>query len=280
MKRILTILAAALLTGTGCPIQAQEEVNIGKQNIKLESDRMTPEALWAMGRIGSYAASPDGSKIVYQVGYYSVKHNKSHQVLCVMNSDGTGQQKLTTGSKNETDPAWLPDGRIAFATGGEVWAMQADGTGRQQLSKTGGEVEGFLFSPDGQKVILIKSIRAYITQSLNPSSVTELKMHGTNMHMKDVYPQVLYVALYGTVWMVSVILVLMTGVGTDNAIMATLSSIGNVGPATGDLGTFGNFGLQPSFAKFIYTLDMFMGRVEIYPVLSVFGMMFSHRKRI
>ena len=158
MKRILTILAAALLTGTGCPIQAQEEVNIGKQNIKLESDRMTPEALWAMGRIGSYAASPDGSKIVYQVGYYSVKHNKSHQVLCVMNSDGTGQQKLTTGSKNETDPAWLPDGRIAFATGGEVWAMQADGTGRQQLSKTGGEVEGFLFSPDGQKVILIKSI--------------------------------------------------------------------------------------------------------------------------
>ena len=129
-------------------------------------------------------------------------------------------------------------------------------------------------------LILIKSIRAHIIQSLNPSSVTELKLHGTNLQMKDVYPQVLYVALYVFVWMVSVILVLMSGVDTNNAIMATLSSIGNVGPSVGELGTFGNFGLQPSFAKLIYTLDMFMGRVEIYPVLSVIGMMLAPRKRI
>ena len=59
-------------------IQAQEEVKIGRQNITVKDGRMTPEALWAMGRISSYAASPDGKKIVYQVGYYSVKHNKSH----------------------------------------------------------------------------------------------------------------------------------------------------------------------------------------------------------
>ncbi|MBQ1619158.1 MAG: TrkH family potassium uptake protein, partial [Bacteroidales bacterium] len=129
-------------------------------------------------------------------------------------------------------------------------------------------------------LILIKSIRAHIIQSLNPSSVTELKLHGTNLQMKDVYPQVLYVALYVFVWMVSVVLVLMSGVDTNNAIMATLSSIGNVGPSVGELGTFGNFGLQPSFAKLIYTLDMFMGRVEIYPVLSVIGMMLAPRKRI
>ena len=161
MRRIITLVAAALLLGAGSmqtKAQGENDVNIGKQNIKLASDLMTPEALWAMGRIGSYAASPDGSKIVYQVGYYSVKHNKSHHVLYVMNSDGSGQQKLTTGSKNETDPQWLSDGRIAFITGGEVWSMNADGSGRKQLSKTGGEVEGFKFSPDGQKVILLKSI--------------------------------------------------------------------------------------------------------------------------
>jgi dipeptidyl aminopeptidase/acylaminoacyl peptidase len=159
MKMKTTILAAALLVGLAGNIQAQEtEVNIGRQNIQLSSDLMTPEALWAMGRIGGYAASPDGSKIVYQVGYYSVKHNKSHQVLYVMNSDGTGQQKLTTGAKNETDAAWLPDGRIAFITGGEIWAMNSDGTARQQLSKTNGEVEGFQFAPDGKKVVILKSI--------------------------------------------------------------------------------------------------------------------------
>ncbi len=152
------MIAALLIVGASGSMKAQEDVNIGKQNIQLDSDLMTPEALWAMGRIGGYSASPDGQKIVYQVGYYSVKHDKSHHVLYVMNADGTGQQKLTTGSKNETDAAWLDNGTIAFLTGGEVWKMNADGTNRRQLSRTGGEVEGFKFSPDGTKVILLKSL--------------------------------------------------------------------------------------------------------------------------
>ena len=152
------MIAALLIVGASGSMKAQEDVNIGKQNIQLDNDLMTPEALWAMGRIGGYSASPDGQKIVYQVGYYSVKHDKSHHVLYVMNADGTGQQKLTTGSKNETDAAWLDNGTIAFLTGGEVWKMNADGTNRRQLSRTGGEVEGFKFSPDGTKVILLKSL--------------------------------------------------------------------------------------------------------------------------
>lgn len=170
MKKVL-FLVALLLGATATWTKAQDDVNIGRQNIKLDSELMTPEALWAMGRIGSCAPSPDGSKIVYQVGYYSVKHNKSHQVLYVMNADGSNQTKLTTSSKSETDPAWLPDGRIAFLTGGEVWAMNADGTNRQQLSKTGGEVEGFKFSPDAKKVILLKSIPFHEVIRKNPDDL-------------------------------------------------------------------------------------------------------------
>ena len=158
MKRTLTTLAAFLLVGAVGNIKAQEEVNIGKQNVELKSDLMSPEALWAMGRISAYAASPDGQKIVYQIGYYSVKHNKSHQMLYVMNADGTGQQKLTTGSKNETDPQWLDNNLIAFICGGEICMINADGTGRMQWSGTGGQVEGFQFSPDRQKVLVLKSL--------------------------------------------------------------------------------------------------------------------------
>jgi dipeptidyl aminopeptidase/acylaminoacyl peptidase len=171
MKKTLFIFAACLMLGTGQQAKAQENVNIGKQNIKVDGGLMTPEALWAMGRISAYSASPDGQKIVYQVGYYSVKHNKSHHVLYVMNADGTGQQKLTTGSKNETDAAWLNDGRIAFLTGGEIWAMNTDGTNRQQLSKTDGEVEGYKFSPDGKKVIILKSIPFHEVIKQNPDDL-------------------------------------------------------------------------------------------------------------
>ena len=153
----MTVVVLCLVVGT---VKAQENVKIGKQRITASNGKMamTPEALWAMGRIGSYAASPDGKKIVYQVGYYSVKENKSHQVLYVMDANGSGQQILTNSNKNETDPAWLDNNRIAFLSGGEIWSMNSDGSNRQQLSKTDGNVEGYKFSPDGKKVILLKSI--------------------------------------------------------------------------------------------------------------------------
>ena len=170
MKRILTFAVMALLT-VSVNIKAQDDVNIGKSNIKLNSRLMTPEALWAMGRIGSVEASPDGKRVVYQVGYYSVKQNKSHQVLCVMNSDGTDKRQLTTSSKSETDPTWLDAETIAFISGGEIWSMKADGSERKQLSKTDGNVEGFKFSPDRTKVIILKSIPFHDIIQKNPDDL-------------------------------------------------------------------------------------------------------------
>ncbi|MDE6353518.1 MAG: prolyl oligopeptidase family serine peptidase, partial [Prevotella sp.] len=154
--RIIVAAVIALFAQTG-NTKAQNAVNIGKNNITLSSRLMTPEALWAMGRIASAEASADGQQIVYQVGYYSVKENKGHQVICVINADGKNNRQLTTAAASETDPTWV-NGRIAFLTGGEIWSMERDGSDRRQLSKTDGSVEGFKFSPDGRKVIIIKSM--------------------------------------------------------------------------------------------------------------------------
>ena len=158
MKKVLVILALlANLVNLVNAANPEETVKIGKQNIKLSSNLMTPEALWAMGRIGSAEASSDGKQIVYQVGYYSVKANKSQQKIAVINADGTGNTTLTTGSKSETDPTWL-NGKIAFLTGGQIWTMNPDGSDRKQISKTSKDIEGFKFSPDGKQVILLHSI--------------------------------------------------------------------------------------------------------------------------
>ena len=140
----MAVVVLCLVVGS---VNAQENVKIGKQHITVNNGVMSPEALWAMGRISSYAASPDGKKIVYQVGYYSVKENKSHHVLYMMNADGSGQTLLTKSAKNETDAMWLDNNLIAFLSGGEIWTMNADGTGRMQWSNTGGKVEGFSSRP-------------------------------------------------------------------------------------------------------------------------------------
>ena len=158
MKKVTTMVVAVLLL-TACGTQNEsDKVNIQKQTIQLDNDQMTPEALWAMSRIGGYQASPDGQHIVFQTGYYNVEENKSHQVLWMMNADGTEQKQLTTDADNETDAQWLDNETIAFLRGGEIWKMNLDGGQRQQMSQTEGKVEGFMFSPDLKKVIVLKSI--------------------------------------------------------------------------------------------------------------------------
>ena len=92
-----------------------DKVNIEKQTIQLEGDLMTPEALWAISRIGGYQASPDGKHIAFQMGYYSVAENKSHQVLWMMNADGSEQKQLTTDAENETDVQWLDFPEVLWA---------------------------------------------------------------------------------------------------------------------------------------------------------------------
>ena len=154
-----TILATALSICCSS-VNAQENASfIGKSNITLQSDLMTPEALWAMGRIGTAQASPDGKHIIYQVGYYSVKQNKGHQVIYIMDSDGKNNQMLTTSAKSETDAVWIKDGqKIAFLCDGQIWEMNPDGSGRKQLTNDKTGIDGFKFSPDEKYVILIKQI--------------------------------------------------------------------------------------------------------------------------
>ena len=141
-------------------IKAQENTGfIGKNEIKLTGNKMTPEALWAMGRIGATQASPNGKSIVYQVGYYSVKANKGHQVLYVIDTNGKNNKLLTTDSKSETDASWIEGGKaIAFLRDGEIWKMNSDGTNRIQLSHEHNSIEGYSFSPDGNWVLIIKQI--------------------------------------------------------------------------------------------------------------------------
>lgn len=136
---------------------------IGKSEAALNSDVLTPEILWAMGRIGSFTVSPDGKQAVYTVTYYSVEQNKSHTVIYLMDLATKSSTLLTRTAASESDPCFIQDGKkiayLAEADGlTQIWAMNLDGTGRQQLSRETSSVNGFAFSPDGKKVLLVKNV--------------------------------------------------------------------------------------------------------------------------
>ena len=173
MNKTLTLAVAAAI---GCAsVNAEAQTMIGKTTdvaATSKGDRMTPETLWAMGRIGGASASPDGKTIAYQVGYYSVKENKSHQMLYTVSADGKRQQALTTTAASETDAAWINGGkRIAFLSKGQLWSMNVDGSDRRQLTKSDIDIEGFKFSPDEKKVLLIKSRPYHESIQKNPDDL-------------------------------------------------------------------------------------------------------------
>lgn len=170
----------AIILALGALLLGQPKVNaqsmIQKNNIQLSSDLMTPEALWAMGRIGGAQASPDGKQVVYQVSYYNVKENNSHTMLFVQpTKPGKAVVKptpLTTDAKSESDAAWIEGGKkIAFLRDGQLWKMNPDGSARVQLTNSKLDIEGFRFSPDGNHVVLIKSIDYHGTISKNPDDL-------------------------------------------------------------------------------------------------------------
>lgn len=166
MINIKTLLAASTLVIAGnTNINARNTATefIGKQQPELKNDRMTPEALWAMGRIGDFNISPDGKQAVYAVSYYSVKQNKSHSVLYTLDLNNLQPKQLTTSTKSESGAVFMKDGRhIAYMSAetgtNQLWMMNADGTGRKQLSHTDKDIEGFLFSPDEKQVLLVMEV--------------------------------------------------------------------------------------------------------------------------
>ena len=133
---------------------------IGKQQMVIQDGKYTPEILWSMGRIGSYAASPDLKRIVYTIAYFSVKENKEHIVLHCMDSDGSNDVLLTDTAFNEASPQWIKNGtKISYlsdASGlNQIWEMNPDGTERKQLSFFEKDIDSFKFAPDGQHILFI-----------------------------------------------------------------------------------------------------------------------------
>lgn len=173
MNKILTLVCVATMCCTHINTSAHNM--IGKTtdiSAVAPNHRMTPEALWAMGRISAATPAPDGKTIAYQVAYYSVKENKSHQVIYTITADGKQQRLLTTTADSETDAAWIADGKkLAFLSKGQLWTMDANGNNRRQLTKSDTDIEAFKFAPDESKVILIKSMPYHQSIKKNPDDL-------------------------------------------------------------------------------------------------------------
>jgi len=127
-------------------------------------------------------------------------------------------------------------------------------------------------------LVLFKTIGRHIGKILHPSSVNEVRLGKRVLRDEDLGPHIMYVGVYVFILAVSVFFALAFGLDGQKAFSGSLSSLSNIGPALEELGTMGNYNSVSSAGKFLFTLDMFLGRIEIYPVLAVVAMFFDRHR--
>ena len=127
-------------------------------------------------------------------------------------------------------------------------------------------------------LIAVKELRNEFLRRMHPASVFRTRIDGHVLKTDILSSVFTFVVTYMFVILMFFVIILCCGVDVDIAFSGTVSSLGNVGPGIGSIGTMGNFADMPSIVKFIFTLEMFLGRLEIFPVLIVISMIAGKSK--
>ena len=160
MKRTFIFLGTALLLTVGCKHVEQSESIIGSPNVTVENGRFTPEVMWSLGKMGEYAVSPDGSRVVYANTYYDIASNKGNAELYIIptNEAQTDPVRLTNTNQSEFNPVWQDDNTLLFARGNDIVKMVVESRAETVVATLENGLEGFKLSPDGKQIVYISDI--------------------------------------------------------------------------------------------------------------------------
>jgi trk system potassium uptake protein TrkH len=116
-------------------------------------------------------------------------------------------------------------------------------------------------------MVVLKHGYRELIRLIHPRAVVRLKM-GDQAVPPEVFDGISgFIFLYVGLSALSMFLVASAGVDLVTTFSAVLACLGNVGPGLGNVGPMDNYADVPTFAKWILTLDMLLGRLEIYTVI-------------
>ena len=139
---------------------------LGVFTSQAQENRMTPELLWKLKRVGNIEVSPDRQKVLFSLKTYDLESNSSSSDLYVVSLEGGKIKQLTTRKGNEFNALWRPDGKkIGFISKDDlgnqmvIFEMNPDGSELKQLSRTPGDVTGFQYFPSGDRILFTKDVK-------------------------------------------------------------------------------------------------------------------------
>lgn len=125
-------------------------------------------------------------------------------------------------------------------------------------------------------VILKNSIKEF-KRLLHPSGIIPVKYNGSSVHGRITFNVMAFVIIYLTIFAVGSLVMALTGLDFETAMGASATSLGNVGPAIGDVCPVCNFANITPFGKIFLSVQMLIGRLEIFTVIMIFTPFFWSR---
>lgn len=125
----------------------------------------------------------------------------------------------------------------------------------------------------GMKVIrilvMLKMIKREVGKSFHPRAMMPIKVNGKIMPNETVSGIVSFLSLYLFIFVVSSLLIMLEGVNIESAIASVAATLGNIGPGLDFAGPTRNFVYYSQPAKFLFTILMLLGRLELFTVISL-----------
>jgi len=118
--------------------------------------------------------------------------------------------------------------------------------------------------------IFLKAVGKQIKLIQHPRAIFLLKIGDKTIDEEIETHTMIFIILYLFIILVTTTLLTFLNVDLITAFSSSAASIGNVGPGFGDVSSMGNYSSLPSFGKFILTINMLLGRLEIFGIISLF----------
>ncbi len=119
--------------------------------------------------------------------------------------------------------------------------------------------------------LMSKILRRDILKTLNPRSVVLVHMNGRQVEESVLRGVSSFIAAYIILVGGSFLLVSADGISIEGSMSAVLACINNVGPGLAEVGPMSNFQELSEPVKLVLAGDMLLGRLEIFPLLSIFS---------
>jgi len=117
--------------------------------------------------------------------------------------------------------------------------------------------------------IFFKSIAKQIKMIQHPQAVVSLKIDGKPIGENVERHTMVFIILYLFIIFTTTTLLSFLDVDIMTAFSSAAATIGNVGPGFGGVSSLGNYSNLPDLGKFILTISMFLGRLEIFGIISL-----------